>query len=62
MAHRRVVADTGVFIQYLRATIKEKTSLQNLPDDISFFVTSVTTYELLIGTITEALVTKNPTI
>ena len=44
-----MVADTGVFIDYLRAKDKTKTILQNLPDDLELYVSSVTLYELYMG-------------
>lgn len=49
MAGARVVADTNVFIEYLRAAKKEKTWLQQLPNDTELFISAVTRYELLMG-------------
>ncbi len=53
MAHRGVVADTGIFIQYLRATTKEKTNLYFLPNQVQLHTTVITGYELLIGASTK---------
>ena len=44
-----MVIDTGIFIDYLRAGNKDKTTLQNLPDNTDVFVSSVTLYELYMG-------------
>lgn len=42
MAGARVVADTNIFVEYLRSTKKEKTWLQLLPDDTELFISAVT--------------------
>ena len=44
-----MVGDTNIFIAYLRATKKEKTWLQQLPDDTELFISAATRYELLMG-------------
>lgn len=44
-----MVADTGIFIDYLRAIDKSKTILYRLPDDSELCISSVTLYELYIG-------------
>ena len=49
MERSGMVIDTGVFIQHLRATIKERTVLYNLPTDQELCVSSVTVYELYMG-------------
>lgn len=45
-----MVVDSGIFIDYLRSKDKTKTILQNLPDDAELYVSSVTLYELYMGT------------
>ena len=52
MEIRRIVLDTGVFIDYLRSRDKAKTILQNLPDSSELYVSSVTLYELYMGATT----------
>lgn len=52
MEDRRMVIDTGIFIDYLRAKNKAKTKLQNLPDDATIYISSVTLYELYMGATT----------
>lgn len=47
-----MVIDTSIFIDYLRAKNKAKTTLQNLPNDISIYVSSITLYELYMGATT----------
>ncbi|MDH5603712.1 MAG: type II toxin-antitoxin system VapC family toxin [Cyclobacteriaceae bacterium] len=44
-----MVIDTGIFIDYLRASDKEKTTLYNLPDNTDVYLSSVTLYELYMG-------------
>jgi tRNA(fMet)-specific endonuclease VapC len=46
-----MVVDTGVFIEYLRASNKSKTSLINLPDNSEIYISSVSLYELYMGAI-----------
>ncbi|MFA5330636.1 MAG: type II toxin-antitoxin system VapC family toxin [Prolixibacteraceae bacterium] len=47
-----MVVDTSIFIEFLRAGDKTKTSLFLIPDDAQIFISSVTLYELLMGAIT----------
>ena len=49
MEDRRMVVDSGIFIDYLRSKDKSKTILQNLPDDVELYISSVTLYELYMG-------------
>lgn len=49
MEDRKMVVDTGVFIDYLRSKDKTKTILQNLPDNAQLYISSVTLYELYMG-------------
>lgn len=49
MEIRRVVVDTGIFIDYLRAKDKSKTILQTLSDTTELYISSVTLYELYMG-------------
>ena len=48
-----MVIDTSVFIEYLRAKNKHKTTLFSIPDDTTLFISSVTVYELYMGATTE---------
>lgn len=48
-----MVIDTGIFIEFLRAKDKTKTSLYKLPDEANIFISAVTYYELMIGATTE---------
>ena len=47
-----MVIDTSIFIDFLRARNKAKTTLQNLPDEAAIYVSSVTLYELYMGATT----------
>jgi len=49
MENRRMVVDTGIFIEYLRAKDKSKTILQNLSEKVELYISSVTLYELYMG-------------
>lgn len=53
MESRRVVVDSTIFIEYLRATKKEKTKLIELVEEVQLCTTSITVYELLMGAKTE---------
>ena len=53
MEGRRMVADTGIFIEYLRAKNKRNTTLYQLTDDIVLYISSVTVYELYMGATTD---------
>jgi len=44
-----MVVDTNIFIKHLRAGDKSKTILSELTKQGSFFITSITLFELLIG-------------
>lgn len=48
-----MVIDTSVFIEFLRATDKTRTTLYKIPGDSQIFISSVTLYELLIGATSE---------
>ena len=47
-----MVVDTGIFIEYLRAKDKIKTTLYSLPDEIEIAVSVITLFELYIGATT----------
>jgi len=53
LEHSEMVIDTSVFIEFLRATDKSKTTLYQIPNDLHIFISSVTLYELLIGATSE---------
>lgn len=53
MAASNLVVDTCVFIEYLRAKNKSKTTLYAIPDGVNLFLSSVTLYELHMGAINE---------
>lgn len=53
MEAQRLVIDTGIFIEFLRAKDKTKTHLYNLPDQGEIFISAVTLYELLMGATTQ---------
>ena len=44
-----MVADTSIFIEYLRAKKKENTILQNLPNNTELCISTITMYELFMG-------------
>ena len=44
-----MVIDTNIFIEYLRATKKNDTTLQRLSDQYDWYVSSITIYELFMG-------------
>lgn len=44
-----MVVDTSIFIEFLRAKDKSKTTLFQIPEDREIFISSVTLYELYIG-------------
>ena len=54
MAKSRMVVDTSIFIEYLRAEKKADTTLQQLPDETLLYSSSVTLYELYMGATTAA--------
>lgn len=49
MEYPGMVVDTSIFIEFLRAKDKTKTSLFLIPDDEQIYISSVTYYELLMG-------------
>lgn len=49
MASSRMVADSSIFIEFLRASDKSKTKLYQLPDNTELYISAVTQYELLMG-------------
>lgn len=51
MESSAVVIDTSIFIEYLRAPDKQKTTLFNLPDNLNIFISAITLYELLMGAV-----------
>jgi predicted nucleic acid-binding protein len=46
-----MVIDTSLFIEFLRASQKQKTKLYNLPDNITYSLSAVTLFELYMGAI-----------
>ncbi|MFK7924930.1 MAG: PIN domain-containing protein [Bacteroidia bacterium] len=44
-----MVIDTSVFIEFLRAKDKKRTSLYNLPENTALYISSVTVFELYAG-------------
>ncbi|MDD4191499.1 MAG: type II toxin-antitoxin system VapC family toxin [Mangrovibacterium sp.] len=53
MESSRVVVDTNIFIDYLRAKDKKNTELFEIPDDNEICISSITLYELLMGATNE---------
>lgn len=53
MESTRVVVDTSVFIDYLRARDKKDTELYKIPDTKIIYISSITLYELYMGAIDE---------
>ena len=49
MEATRMVVDTSVFIDHLRAKHKARTILSCIPNETEIFISSVTIYELLLG-------------
>lgn len=49
MASTRMVADTGIFIDFLRKTDKTNSILFQLPPDTELLISVVTLYELQMG-------------
>lgn len=49
MARTRMVADTGIFIEFLRKTDKKNSTLYQLPNNTELLISAVTLYELLMG-------------
>jgi tRNA(fMet)-specific endonuclease VapC len=44
-----MVIDSSIFIEFLRAKNKTKTTLFSISDETELFISSITLYELLIG-------------
>lgn len=53
MERSKVVVDTCVFIDFLRAKDKKTTVLYNIPTNKQIYISSVTLYELLMGATNE---------
>ena len=53
MESSRVVVDTSIFIDYLRAKDKKNTELYKIPGTKKIYISSVTLYELLMGATNE---------
>lgn len=53
MDSKTVVADSGIFIEYLRSKNKQKTALHLLSSDNEIQISVVTLYELLMGATNE---------
>jgi len=49
MENTRVVVDTSIFIDYLRAKDKRDTALFKIPDTHTLYVSSITLFELYMG-------------
>jgi predicted nucleic acid-binding protein len=47
-----MVIDTSVFIEFLRSKQKQSTTLYNLPDNITYSLSSVALFELYMGATT----------
>jgi predicted nucleic acid-binding protein len=57
MEHSGMVIDTSIFIEFLRAKDKTKTTLFQIPDNQPVFISSVTLFELLMGAKTNEKIT-----
>ena len=53
MESSRLVVDTNIFIEYLRATDKINTKLYSISSATRIYISSVTLYELLMGATNE---------
>ena len=49
MESTRLVIDTSIFIDYLRAKDKKNTELYKIPKNKKIYISAVTLYELLMG-------------
>ncbi|MBN1768002.1 MAG: type II toxin-antitoxin system VapC family toxin [Prolixibacteraceae bacterium] len=49
MEHSGMVIDTSIFIEFLRAKNKKKTTLFNISETKQLYISSVTLYELYMG-------------
>jgi predicted nucleic acid-binding protein len=54
MESARVVVDTSIFIDYLRAKDKKKTDLYKIPNNTQIYISAITLYELLMGATDES--------
>ena len=54
MENSKMVVDTTIFIEHLRAKNKIQTTLSRIPDKSEIFISSVTIYELLMGATSDA--------
>lgn len=52
MENSKMVVDTSVFIEFLRAKNKTRTTLYSFVDTVQIYISSVTLYELLMGATT----------
>ena len=53
MGYSRMVVDTSIFIEFLRAKDKKKTTLYSIDSKVQIYISSVTLYELLMGATNE---------
>ena len=53
MESSKVVIDTNIFIEYLRAKDRKNTNLYKIPSNKVLYISSVTLYELLMGAYNE---------
>jgi tRNA(fMet)-specific endonuclease VapC len=53
MESSRVVVDTSIFIDYLRAKDKKNTELYMIPSSKHIYISAITLYELLMGATTD---------
>lgn len=52
MVYKKLVADTGIFIEHLRAKDKTKTTLFSFPADTQILISAITLFELYVGATT----------
>ncbi|NCO54834.1 MAG: twitching motility protein PilT [Bacteroidetes bacterium CG02_land_8_20_14_3_00_31_25] len=52
MANRKMVVDTSIFIEHLRAKDKTKTTLFSIPENQKILISAITLFELFIGATT----------
>ena len=48
-----MVIDTSIFIEYLRKNDKANTQLYKVPENVQFYISAVTFYELIMGATTK---------
>ena len=51
MESTRLVVDTSIFIDYLRAKDKKNTELFKIPNTETIYISTITLYELYMGAI-----------